>query len=392
MDKIMKRLKFDEWSSNMRLLALATFLLSLSLGLKETSFTNYVSDMGIKANQLGWIESIREVPGFLTVIMAMLTYFITESVLAALSLFVLGIGMFVFSFANGFYTLIAASFIYSIGFHLFFPLQSSMALKMGSRREGGKQLGRLGSVASTASLCGMGSVILLSRFASPRTIFLLAMVGGILGGLVMLKMQRPESHLKPKTLIWRREYKFYYILTFLSGCRRHIFTIFAPFVLVNVYGVNLTTMATLMTLNQLINIYTKQRIGKLIDKMGEKVALTVNFSLLFLIFLGYAYVKTLPILFLLYMFDNVCFGFNMAISTYLHKICADEDLSPSLAMGSTVNHIAAVFIPVIGGMLWDTYGYQFAFFMGAGIALVSLLITYMIKDLSGNQVEDVISA
>lgn len=372
--------RFKDWPKSMKLLISATFLMSVSLAFKDSVFTNFANDLGIQADQLGIIESVREVPGLLTVVMAMLTYFFTESLLASLSLLVLGIGMLVFSVSSGFIMLVFASVVYSIGFHLYFPLQESMALKMGTPEESGRLLGLFGSVASTASLCGMGSLIFLTKILPPSTLFFIAGIFGLLGGIILLTMPRPERIGKPKTLIFKKKYKFYYILTFLSGCRRHIFTIFAPFVLVSVYHVDLTTMTILMTVNQALNIFTKRRIGQIIDTMGEKVALTLNFALLIFIFLGYGYVKNLYVLFGLYIIDNVCFGFNMSISTYLRKICSVEDLGPSLTMGSTVNHIAAVFIPIVGGILWNQFGYQFAFIMGAGISAISLLVTYMIKD------------
>lgn len=372
--------RLNDWPKNMKLLAAATFLMSVSLAFKDSIFTNFVNDLGINASQLSIIESVREVPGLLTVVMAMLTYFVTESLLASLSLFVLGIGMFVFSVSGNFAMLITASVVYSIGFHLYFPLQESMTLKMGRPEESGRLLGLFGSVASTASLMGMGSLIFLTRILSPKILFTAAGIFGLCGGLILLKMSRQERIGKPKTLIFKKKYRFYYILTFLSGCRRHIFTIFAPYVLVNVYHVELSTMAILMTINQVFNIFTRRAIGQVIDRMGEKIALTFNFSLLIFIFLGYGYVKNIYLLFALYIIDNVCFGFNMSISTYLRKVCTVEDLGPSLTMGSTVNHIAAVFIPIVGGVLWDQFGYQFAFLMGAGISAISLLVTYMIKD------------
>lgn len=386
MNRYRTLVKIKSWPTNFKYLALATFLMSLSLALKDTTFTNFVNDLGMQANQLGWIESLREVPGLLTVIMAMLTYFITESLLASLSLVALGIGMFFFSISTNFYWLIGASMVYSVGFHLFYPLQTAMSLKMGNKETGGKQLGRIGSIAAIAGLSGMGSVIILGRLLEIRTIFLIAMILAFFGALILAKMPRPEAHFRPKTLILKKEYKYYYFLTFLSGCRRHIFTIFAPFVLVKVFGVNLTTMATLMTINQLLNIYTKQKIGKLIDSFGEKVALTINYGALIFIFLGYAYSKSLIFLYILYILGNICFGFNMAVSTYLHKICVAEDLGPSLAMGSTINHLAAIFIPIIGGLLWDTYGYQTVFFMGAAIVFFSLIFTLSIKGLNGKRV------
>ena len=381
--KILERIQaFKQWPKAMKTLAMAVFCLNIALALKDTAFTNFANDLGFNAKQLGLIESVREVPGLLTVVMAMVTYFITESMLASICLFIVGAGMIVFSISGTFAWLLVASFVYSIGFHLFFPLQDSMSMKMGKPEESGRLLGLFGSIGSAAALCGMIAVIILSKVAPTHVIFAIAAVFGFIGGYILIKNQRAKSKLKPRTLIFRWRYRYYYILTFLSGCRRHIFTVFAPYVLVKVFHMDLTSMAILMTINQLLNIYLKQRIGRMIDTLGERYILLFNFGILTVIFIGYSWINALAILCVLYILDNICFGFNMAISTYLRKICPEEELSSSLAMGSTVNHIAAIFIPFVGGMLWDTYGYSIAFLMGAAITLFSVIVTYFIKDLS----------
>jgi hypothetical protein len=48
-------------------------------------------------------------------------------------------------------------------------------------------------------------------------------------------------------------------------------------------------------------------------------------------------------------------------------------------MGSTVNHIAAVGVPVVGGLLWSTVGYQVTFLAGAATCLLSVLSALAIR-------------
>jgi MFS family permease len=113
-------------------------------------------------------------------------------------------------------------------------------------------------------------------------------------------------------------------------------------------------------------------IGWVIDRSGERKVLTVNYACLVFLFAGYALVHNLWLLVILYCVDNAFFGFSMAINTYLKKIVLPHELSPSLVMGTTVNHIAAEAVPLVGGMLWARYGYQVTFLAGAATCILSV--------------------
>lgn len=49
-------------------------------------------------------------------------------------------------------------------------------------------------------------------------------------------------------------------------------------------------------------------------------------------------------------------------------------------MGSTGNHIAAVEVPVIGGFLWASVGYQITFLAGAATCILSVVAARAIKE------------
>ena len=63
------------------------------------------------------------------------------------------------------------------------------------------------------------------------------------------------------------------------------------------------------------------------------------------------------------------------MTTNVNKIASDEDLKPTLSMGVTMNHVAAVIAPVTGGLVWHYFGYQVIFFAGAALAFISLLVS-----------------
>jgi len=203
-------------------------------------------------------------------------------------------------------------------------------------------------------------------------------VGGFVaaGGLLLLpfaRLQGGKSIRRP--IILRKRYWLYYVLAFLMGSRRHIFTTFAIFLLVRVHGISVQTTAILFLANSMINVYALQLVGKLVSRLGERLMLSIAFFTLIFIFLGYAYITYLPVLFLFFVLDNVIFGFNMALTTYFQKIAVSvEEITSNLAVQQTINHIAAVVVPVIGGAAWELFGSQMPFLVGVGIVLLSLIL------------------
>ncbi|TVM28068.1 MFS transporter, partial [Oceanidesulfovibrio marinus] len=67
------------------------------------------------------------------------------------------------------------------------------------------------------------------------------------------------------------------------------------------------------------------------------------------------------------------FNSSMAIRTYFQKIADPADIAPSMAVGFTINHIAAVLIPVLGGILWLTH-YRWVVIGAACLSVVSLCL------------------
>ena len=177
-------------------------------------------------------------------------------------------------------------------------------------------------------------------------------------------------------LLYRREYGLFYGLTFLEGCRRQIFTTFALFALIEHWKVPVGTIATLMLVNAVASFAVAAPVGRLIDKIGERASMTFYYAAIALTFAGYALVQSVLVLQFLWVLDSVLFSFGVGITTYLSRIVRPGEMTPSLSMGQTMNHIAAVVIPVAGGLLWHRFGYHAPFWCGGGWrALVSLFIT-----------------
>lgn len=201
------------------------------------------------------------------------------------------------------------------------------------------------------------------------------------GGLLLLPLKQSKEGLPSRRrVVLRRQYWLYYTIAFLMGSRRHIFTTFAIFLLVQEHGISVETTATLFLINSLINTYAYQLVGKLVGQLGERLMLSIAFGTLAFVFLGYAYVTYLPALYVLFVIDNVMFGFNLATTTYFQKIAVTpEEITSNLSVEQTINHIAAIVVPVAGGTVWELFGSQAPFLAGVGIVLISLAMTQFIR-------------
>lgn len=181
-----------------------------------------------------------------------------------------------------------------------------------------------------------------------------------------------------KGMVLRKKYWLFYALTFIAGARRQIFGAFAVFMLVQKFGYSLQGVTALFVANNLINFYMGPLIGRAINRFGERRVLTIEYSALFLIFVGYAVVDSATIAAVLYVLDNVFFNFAIAIRTFFQKIADNEDIAPSSAVGFTINHITAVVVPVIGGAVW-LMNYRWVFAGAAALSLVSLGLAQLVR-------------
>jgi predicted MFS family arabinose efflux permease len=278
----------------------------------------------------------------------------------------------------------------SVGFHFFYPSNASVVLMAVGKEEAPKVLGRLNSVAAFAAVVGTLAVWILvdGVHYGPVNIpawgyrTLLAVVGGVVvvGSLFSIRSSwRGGGEYQRRKVVFRREYWLYYLLTFMLGSRRHIFMTFALFLLVQRYAMDVRQTATLLLVNSLVSTYTAGQLGRVVARFGERKVLTWNFLGLVGVFLGYAYIQSLPILCVLFVLDNVFFGFNLAVDSYFQKIArSPEEITSNVSMAQTINHISALVVPWLGGLLWVEVSPTATFLAGTAIAAVSLAFAQFI--------------
>jgi predicted MFS family arabinose efflux permease len=191
-----------------------------------------------------------------------------------------------------------------------------------------------------------------------------------------------------KKLILRKRYWLYYALTFMGGARRQIFTVFAGFLMVERFGYDVHEVAGLFFLNGAVNMLLAPKIGKLIVRFGERTALTFEYVGLIAVFTTYAFVTDAYLAGALYVIDHAFFAIAIAMRTYFQKIADPADIAPTAGVAFTINHIAAVGIPVTFGLLWLASPAA-VFLAGAAMAAVSLFLARLVPAVpaAGNEVD-----
>ena len=360
----------------------ASFLIAFGHQSWQAMFNNFaVEDLGAGPQAIGWIQSVRELPGLLAFAVAVIALAVTELRVMALSVVLLGGGLALMSQVHGIASLVLATLVMSVGFHFFGPCSNSVVLMSTPAGDTPQLLGKLRSLGAVAAVAATGLVYALAGRIGYRP--LLAGVGLAIAacGIALLPFGSREHFLPTHRKIrLRKRYARFYALAFLMGSRRHIFTTFAVFLLVSRYGISVQATATLFLVNALINTVAYRWVGRLVGRIGERAVLMIAFAGLIPVFSGYAYVEWLPALYLLFVVDNVLFGFNLALTTYLQKIAmSPEELTSNLSLQETINHISAVVVPVLGGTIWALFGSRAPFLAGVGIAVVSLALAWHIR-------------
>jgi predicted MFS family arabinose efflux permease len=384
------------------LLAITTFSVNVAMQVSQAIQPSFFRDvLGMDGAQNGYLIAIREIPGFLLIFVAafMLRFGLARA--TAISLLIMGVGYSAMALAGSFSQLIIPTLIASIGFHSWLQLQPALGLSIAPRGQEGAMLGRLNSIGFLGSLIALSGVFGLllgvewyfgdlraNQEPYLRGLFIAVGIASVIGMIAIARFpmsleDRAAAQAAPK-IVWRKEYRLYYALSFLDGSRQQIYFAFAPFVLVQEFNVNVRALTLLLIISAVINWRTGSLIGRLVDQYGERRMLTVAYILHFVVFVGFAFTQNVWMAYACYLGYLWLFLFYVGTTTYLRKIARREDIPASLAMGVSLAHLTAVIVPVIGAALWDRLGYQFPFLFGTVFVLMSLYLTQKIKTPPGS--------
>lgn len=328
--------------------------------------------------EIGILQSLREVPGFLAFTTIFVLLIIKEQPFAVVALAILGVGVALAGFFPTAIGLYCTTVLMSTGFHYFEVVKQSLALQWLSKEQTPQVLGKLISVGAITSLVIYAVLWCLLEILALDYIWIFLLAGGLcccLAVLMWLAFPRfTGKHEQEKGLVLRKRYWLYYALTFFSGARRQIFVVFAAFLMVEKFGYSASQVALLFLINYAFNWLFAEKIGEVIGRIGERQALTIEYVGLMFVFTAYAFVQNPYIGAGLYVIDHMFFALSIAMSTYFQKIASPEDIASSAGVSFTINHIAAVVVPAALGLVWMVSPAA-VFLIGTGIAVCSLVLS-----------------
>lgn len=373
-----------DWRTPALMLMLMTVAMQLSFASWWTLTKNFaVDEIGFTGREIGMQESIREIPGFLAFLAVYLILFMREQTLALLSLLLLGFGVAITGYFPSVFGLFATTLIMSVGFHYFETMNQSLQLQWLPKATAAATLGKIIGVGAFAQLVAYGVIFLAWKTydLSFETVYVIAgaLTAGLVAFLWIAFPQFKQAVPQRKTIVLRKRYWLYYALTFMGGARRQIFTVFAGFLMVEKFGYDVHHVAALFLVNGLFNMIFAPVIGRWIVKWGERKALTVEYIGLICVFTAYAFVTDPWVAGALYVLDHIFFAMAIAMKTYFQKIADPADIAPTAGVAFTINHIAAVFIPVLFGFVW-LFSPAIVFLAGAAMACVSLVLARIVPE------------
>ncbi|AJR06090.1 MFS transporter [Photobacterium gaetbulicola] len=380
------------WKTPQNFLILISIIVPVAFSSWQALLNNFViEEAAFTGADIGLLQSVREIPGFLAFTAVFVLLFIREQRFMILSLAMLTLGVALTGFFPSVAGLLMTTLLMSTGFHYFETLKQSLSLQWLQKDEAPEVLGKLISVGALASLCTYGALwLMLEQLQlSFKWVYLVTGMAAF-AVLVFVALAFPEfksETVQTKKLVFRKRYWLYYALTFMSGARRQIFIVFAGFLMVEKFGYSAADITLLFLINYLFNWLFAKKIGRFIGKVGERKALVFEYVGLICVFAGYAIVEQAEMAAVLYVIDHLFFALALAMKTYFQKIADPADMASTAGVAFTINHIAAVVIPVSFGLLWLSSP-SAVFFAGAAMAGVSLMLSLNIpaKPEEGNEV------
>ncbi len=366
-------------------LAIMTACFGMAMAIQQNVVTNYFEDvLKLQGPQFGYITAIREVPGFLLIFITALFYRLSIPKLTALALVLLAAGYVLFGASTSFWTVAPWVIMSSMGYHTVLQTQYALGMSLTTENKSGSILGTMSAINFGGGLGAMILVLITFHYhiLTYRPTFVVAGALALIAGIAVFSFpnlkdgEEVARHTKREPFVVRKPYRLYYYLSLLDGARQQIFFSFGLWVLVNHYGLDVPKISALLIFVNLTAMLSGRRIGRMIDFYGEKQILGVINVAYIVALAGYAIVDNLYVA----MFCYAIYSFIMPLSsvgsaTYLRKVAASDDVAPSLAMGVSLQHAAAIVVPITTGFILNFVGYQVPFLIACVFALMAVFVT-----------------
>ena len=374
------------WQRPESLLFLTAAAQPIAFATWSALLNNFVFEVaGFTGVEIGWLHTVREIPGLLAVVVIALLLVFREQIFGLWMLVLLGSATAVTAWFPSLSGIMMVTLLSSIGFHYFETVNQSLQLQWIAKGRAPQMLGYITAVGSGASLAAYAAIVVLWKPLGLTYNIVYLVSGGLCAAIALFCMfaypQFEGPHRQHRHIVLRRRYWLYYVLQLLAGARRQIFVVFAGFMMVERFGMHVWEMTSLLLINYVLQMFAAPAMGRALGKWGERNVMVFEYAGLTLVFLAYGglywFGWGLVIASGLYIADQMFFALSFALKTYFQKIADPADVAPTAAVAFTINHIAAVFLPAGLGYLWAKSPDQ-VFLLGAGMALLALLLVLLI--------------
>ncbi|CUH67978.1 Major Facilitator Superfamily protein [Thalassovita autumnalis] len=374
------------WRRPITLLFLMAAAMPIAFSTWSALLNNFVIEMAaFDGSDIGWLHTVREIPGFLAIGVIAIIMFMREQVLGIVSLALLGVATAITAWFPSMGGILTITMLSSIGFHYYETVNQSLQLQWLPKDRAPQMLGWIMAAGSAATLIAY-VLIVLSWERFDLTYNVVYLLSGGLTALIALfcfvaypQFESPNPQVKK--FILRKRYWLYYALQFMAGARRQIFVVFAGFMMVERFGFDVHEVTGLYLVNLMANMLLAPVFGKVVARYGERWALIFEYVGLVTVFLAYGGIYWfgwgVVLASILYVLDHLFFALALALKTYFQKIADPGDIAPTAAVAFTINHIAAVFLPALLGYLW-LISPGAVFLLAAGMAGTSLALACLI--------------
>jgi len=370
----------------------ATLFFGAASGIFTATLNNYLAEIHhLGAEARGWLELPRELPGFLIMFVAgaMLTVF-REAQMAAAAMLLTALGALGLGYlAPTHAALVVFIVIWSLGDHIIFAVEGPIGLKLAQGGKEGRRLGQFGGARNLGTILGVGVIFVLARTLGDRFSLFYAIAAGsaLIAGVLYAGLDVGRGDTPSRRLVFKKKYGLFYVISALFGIRKQIFLAFGAWVLVEIHGVSVSTIALLYFVAATLGVILRPLLGEVVDWLGERTVLAADELLLLGICLTYAFAGEFfsgnGVLFALYgayILDIILFALRVARTTYLKKIADDPaDITPTISMGITIDHAVAMTLPILSGYIWEAYGFQWVFILAGSIAFVGFFVCLRIR-------------
>jgi len=379
-------------SKDLKRALLATLFFGAASGIFTATLNNYLAEVHhLGAEARGWLELPRELPGFLIMLVAgmMLTVF-RETQMAAVAMLLTAIGAVGLGYlAPTHATLVIFIIIWSLGDHIIFAVEGPIGLKLAKGGKEGRRLGQFGGARNLGTILGVGVIFALARTLGDRFSLFYAIAAGcaLIAGVLYAGLNVGRGDTPSRRLVFKKKYRLFYVISALFGIRKQIFLAFGAWVLIEIHGVSVSTIALLYFIAATLGVVLRPLLGEVIDWLGERTVLAADELLLLCICLTYAFAGevfsgngVLLALYGAYILDIILFALRVARTTYLKKIADDPaDITPTISMGITIDHAVAMTLPILSGYIWEAYGFQWVFILAGSIAFGGFFVCLRIR-------------